>query len=54
MLARATGLAGKASVADFLAFRADERAREAAARKDETDGARRLPQGSSGTDNRPS
>ncbi len=32
-LARATGLADKASVADFLAFRADERRREAAAAK---------------------
>src|SRR5690348_8947587 len=32
-LARKTGLADKASVADFLAFRADERKREAAATK---------------------
>lgn len=32
-LARATGLAGKASVADFLTFRADERKREAATAK---------------------
>ena len=32
-LARESGLAGKASVADFLAFRADERASEAAKAK---------------------